>query len=132
MNGRFNKIRSPGGAVIEKIDISRKANSITEYWRPETIAVLNGLEVKLVRFKGEFVWHHHQNEDELFLGVAGHFRIEFRDDVVHIGPGELFVVPRGIEHRPVAEQEVVAMLFEPAGVRNTGNVFHPTLTAPGE
>jgi len=117
--------------MIEKIDIAQKADAITEYWRPETVATLNGQDVKLARFKGEFVWHHHQNEDELFLGVKGHFRVEFRDHVVHIHPGELIVVPRGIEHRTVAEEEAVAILFEPAGVRNTGNVFHPTLTAPG-
>lgn len=116
--------------MIEKIDIAGTMNSLKEYWRPEIIAALNGQEVKLVKFKGEFVWHRHEAEDELFLGVKGRFRIEFRNQIAHIGPGEMIVVPRGCEHRPVAEEEAVALLFEPAGVRNTGNVSHPTFTAP--
>lgn len=114
-----------------KIKVSDVAQSLTEYWRPRTIATLNGQEVKIAKFRGEFVWHHHENEDELFLGLSGHFRVEFQDRIEEIGPGDLLVVPRGTEHRTVAESEVVAMIFEPAGVRNTGNIEHPTLTAPG-
>lgn len=113
-----------------KISIAEAAKSVREYWRPETIAGLNGQEVKIARFMGEFIWHLHENEDELFLGLSGHFRIEFRDHAVEMGPGDLLVVPRGVEHRTVAEREAVALLFEPAGVRNTGNIEHPTLTAP--
>jgi mannose-6-phosphate isomerase-like protein (cupin superfamily) len=86
--------------------------------------------VKLVKVRGEFVWHHHDLEDELFLILRGSLRIEFRDRVVTLGPGELLVIPRGVEHRPVAEEEVELMLFEPAATRNTGNVVHETLTAP--
>jgi mannose-6-phosphate isomerase-like protein (cupin superfamily) len=91
---------------------------------------LNGQEVKLAKFKGTFVWHHHENADELFLGVSGRFRVEFRDRVVDIGPGEFIIVPRGVEHRPVAEEEAAILVFEPASTRNTGNVEHPELTAP--
>src|SRR6185436_8744973 len=108
--------------MIPKIDINQRAGAISEYWRDETIASLNGQEVKLAKFRGEFVWHRHENEDEMFLGIRGRFRLEFRDRVEEIGPGELAVVTRGVEHRTVADEEAVVMLFEPAGVRNTGNV----------
>jgi mannose-6-phosphate isomerase-like protein (cupin superfamily) len=116
--------------VIAKRNIDRAAASVMEYWRPLTIAALNGQEVKIVKFKGEFVWHSHTNEDELFLGVRGSFRVELRDHSEVLGPGDLLVVPRGVEHRTVADEEAEALLFEPVGVRNTGNVLHPTLTAP--
>ena len=115
----------------DKISLAEQLATIQEHWRPKVVAALNGQEVKLVKIRGEFVWHHHDHEDELFLGVRGHFRIEFRDHTVEIGPGDFVVVPRGVEHRPVADEEAEILLFEPAGVRNTGNVEHPTLTAPG-
>jgi mannose-6-phosphate isomerase-like protein (cupin superfamily) len=115
---------------IEKVSIAEKLALITEHWRPKVVAELNGQEVKLVKFQGSFVWHHHEHEDELFLGVRGRFRIELRDRVVEVGPGELIVVPRGCEHRTVAEQEVEVLVFEPAATRNTGNVEDPRLTAP--
>jgi mannose-6-phosphate isomerase-like protein (cupin superfamily) len=123
----------PGGGYLpgmERINLADKLARIHEHWRPRVIAELNGQEVKLVKFRGEFVWHKHEREDELFLVIGGRFRLEFRDRVVELGPGELAVVPRGVEHRPVADQEVEVLLFEPAGVRNTGNVEHPALTAP--
>jgi mannose-6-phosphate isomerase-like protein (cupin superfamily) len=104
--------------------------AITEYWRPRVVADLNGQAVKLVKLHGEFVWHHHATEDELFLVLSGHLRIEFRDGVRELNPGELLVVPRGVEHRPVAAEETAVLLFEPIGVLNTGNVTHSTLTAP--
>jgi mannose-6-phosphate isomerase-like protein (cupin superfamily) len=88
--------------------------------------------VRLVKVRGEFVWHHHAGEDELFYVVRGRLRIDFRDGPVTLGPGEMLVVPRGVEHRPVAEEECEMLLFEPAEVRNTGDVEHPTLTAPGD
>jgi mannose-6-phosphate isomerase-like protein (cupin superfamily) len=116
---------------MRKISVAERAAVITEHWRPLTIARLNGQEVKLAKFRGEFVWHRHDGEDEMFLGVSGRFTVEFRDRAVELGPGDLLVVPRGVEHRTVAGEEAVAMLFEPSGVRNTGNVLHPTLTAPG-
>jgi mannose-6-phosphate isomerase-like protein (cupin superfamily) len=115
---------------MEKVNLADTLARIHEHWRPRVVAELNGQEVKLVRFRGDFVWHKHEVEDELFLVLRGRFRLEFRDRVVELGPGELAVVPRGVEHRPVADQEVEVLLFEPAGVRNTGNVDHPTLTAP--
>ncbi len=114
----------------QKIRLADKFAAITEHWRPKVIAELNGQEVKLVKFQGEFVWHHHEHEDELFLGVSGTFRVEFRDRVVEVGPGEMIVVPRGVEHRTAADEEVEVLIFEPAAVRNTGNVEHATLTAP--
>jgi mannose-6-phosphate isomerase-like protein (cupin superfamily) len=116
--------------VMEKINIAAKLPLITEHWRPKVVAELNGQEVKLVKFQGTFVWHHHEQQDELFLGVVGNFRIEFRDSAVDVEPGELVVVPRGVEHRTVADQEVAVLLFEPADTRNTGNVEDATLTAP--
>jgi mannose-6-phosphate isomerase-like protein (cupin superfamily) len=115
---------------MHKVNLTEKFSLITEHWRPKVVAELNGQEVKLVKVRGEFVWHHHDLEDELFLILRGSLRIEFRDRVVKLGPGELLVIPRGVEHRPVAEEEVELMLFEPAATRNTGNVVHETLTAP--
>jgi mannose-6-phosphate isomerase-like protein (cupin superfamily) len=114
----------------DKIRLADKFSAISEHWRPKVIGELNGQEVKAVKFQGEFVWHHHDHEDELFLGVRGTFRVEFRDRVVAVGPGELIIVPRGVEHRTAADEEALVLIFEPAAVRNTGNVEHPTLTAP--
>jgi mannose-6-phosphate isomerase-like protein (cupin superfamily) len=115
---------------MAKINIAEKLALITDHWRPKVVAELNGQEVKLVKFQGTFVWHHHELQDELFLGLDGNFRIEFRDGAVDVGPGELVVVPRGVEHRTVADQEVAVLLFEPADTRNTGNVEDAKLTAP--
>lgn len=115
---------------MEKVSLAEKFAQITEHWRPKVVGELNGQEVKLVKFQGEFVWHHHAAEDELFLGVRGQFRVEFRDHVVQLGPGELVIVPRGVEHRTVAASEAEVLVFEPAATRNTGNVEHPTFTAP--
>jgi mannose-6-phosphate isomerase-like protein (cupin superfamily) len=115
---------------LEPVALAGRLAAISEHWRPDVIARLNGQEVKLVKFAGEFVWHAHERDDEFFLCLDGGFRIEFRDRVVTLDPGDCIVVPRGVEHRPVAEREASALLFEPAGVRNTGNVEHPTLTAP--
>jgi mannose-6-phosphate isomerase-like protein (cupin superfamily) len=114
----------------QKIRLADAFAAITEHWRPKVIGELNGQEVKAVKFQGEFVWHHHDDVDEMFLGVRGIFRVEFRDQVVQLGPGELIIVPRGVEHRTAADEEVEVLIFEPAGVRNTGNVEHATLTAP--
>jgi mannose-6-phosphate isomerase-like protein (cupin superfamily) len=94
------------------------------------VGALNGQEVKLVKFRGEFVWHHHEHEDEMFLAIRGRFRLEFRDRVVELGPGEFLIVPRGVEHRTVADEEVEVLVFEPAATRNTGNVLDPIFTAP--
>jgi len=115
---------------MDKVTLADKLALITEHWRPKIIGELNGQEVKLAKFKGTFVWHHHEAEDELFLGLSGRFRVEFRDRVVEVGPGELLVVPRGVEHRTVAEEEAAVLIFEPAATRNTGNVADSQLTAP--
>lgn len=117
--------------VIEKVSLAGKLAAITEHWRPKLVGELNGQEVKLAKLQGEFVWHHHAEEDELFLVVRGHLRIELRDDrAIELDPGEFVIVPRGVDHRPVAREEVELLLFEPAGTRNTGNVDDPSLTAP--
>lgn len=115
---------------MQKVNLAEKLSQITERWRPKVVGELNNQEVKLVKFKGEFIWHHHTDEDELFLVVRGSFRVEFRDRVVSLSAGEFVIVPRGIEHRTVADEEVEVLIFEPAATRNTGNIEHPTLTAP--
>jgi mannose-6-phosphate isomerase-like protein (cupin superfamily) len=108
--------------MIEKVNIAEKFAKISEYWKPYIAAELNGQHVKLDKLKGEFVFHHHENEDELFLVVKGRFRMEFRDREEWFEEGEFIVVPRGVEHRPVADEECWIMLFEPASTLNTGNV----------
>jgi len=115
---------------LDKINLAAAFAQISEHWRPKVVAELNGQEVKLAKVAGEFVWHHHEHEDELFLVVKGRLLVEFRDRTVALGPGEMLVIPRGVEHRPVTQGEVEMLIFEPAGVRNTGNVVHETLTAP--
>jgi mannose-6-phosphate isomerase-like protein (cupin superfamily) len=107
---------------MEKVNLREKLAQFTDDWSPKIIGELNGQHVKLVKFQGEFVWHHHDHEDELFLVVKGRFRMEFRDDAVWLEEGECIIVPRGVEHRPVAETEVHVLLFEPASTLNTGNV----------
>ena len=113
-----------------KFNLDQKFSLFTEQWRPKVVAALNGQEVKIVKVQGTFPWHHHDDEDEFFLVWKGKFRIEFRDRVVELGPGEGLVVPRGVEHRTAADEEAEIMLFEPAATRNTGNVVDATFTAP--
>ena len=108
--------------MLDKINLAEKFARITEYWKPYIAGELNGQLVKLDKLNGEFVWHHHQNEDEMFLVVKGRFRIEFRDKTVWLEEGEFIVVPRGVEHKPVADEEAWIVLFEPASTLNTGNV----------
>lgn len=105
---------------MHKITLAEKFSKFTAHWSPKIVAELNGQHVKLVKFQGPFVWHSHEKEDELFYVVRGSFRMEFRDRQVDLAAGEMLVVPRGVEHRPVAEQEVEVMLFEPAATVNTG------------
>jgi len=104
------------------VNLSEKLAQITEHWDPHIVGELNGQEVKLAKVKGGFIWHSHQNEDELFLVLEGVLRLELRDNVVTLKPGEFYIVPRGVEHRPVAEEEVQMLMFEPASTLNTGNV----------
>ncbi|MBU8975270.1 MULTISPECIES: cupin domain-containing protein [unclassified Lysobacter] len=103
------------------INLARKLATFDEHWQPRTVATFNGHDIMVVKVKGEFIWHHHDDTDDLFLVLSGRIRIELRDRVVELGPGELFVVPRGIEHRPVAVEEAHLMLIEPTGTPNTGN-----------
>ena len=107
---------------MEKINLDQKLSLFSDHWNPRIVGELNGQHVKLAKLKGEFVWHHHDHEDELFYVVKGKLRIEFRDKTVEMEPGEMIVVPRGVEHKPVAVEEVHVMLFEPATTLNTGNV----------
>jgi mannose-6-phosphate isomerase-like protein (cupin superfamily) len=106
---------------MHAINIAEKLGKIQDHWKPRIVAELNGQQVKLVKLMGEFVWHHHAEEDELFMVVSGSFRMEFRDHNVELHAGEMLVVPRGVEHRPVADREVAVMLFEPASTLNTGS-----------
>lgn len=106
---------------MEKINLAEKLSKFSDHYNPRIVGELNDQLVKLVKFKGEFIWHHHEQEDELFYVVKGNFDMHFRDKVVTINEGEFIIVPRGIEHKPVAENEVEVMLFEPATTLNTGN-----------
>ena len=108
---------------MDKVNIHQKLSLFTEYWSPKIVGELNGQQVKLVKFKGEFVWHRHDNEDELFYVIQGNFNMEYRDKTITVNENEFLIVPRGVEHRPVAEQEVAVMLFEPATTLNTGNAI---------
>jgi mannose-6-phosphate isomerase-like protein (cupin superfamily) len=116
--------------MMEKINLDEKFALIGEHWRPKVVGELNGQEIKLVKIKGEFPWHHHEAEDEMFLAVKGSFRLEFRDKTVELSEGEFVIVPRGVEHRPVAEAEAEVLLFEPAQLLNTGNIIDEKFTAP--
>lgn len=106
---------------MEKVNLSEKFALFNDYWNPKIAGELNGQQVKLVKFKGPFTWHHHDNEDELFLVVKGSFVMELRDKNITLNEGEFLVVPRGVEHRPNAAEEVAVLLFEPASTLNTGN-----------
>jgi mannose-6-phosphate isomerase-like protein (cupin superfamily) len=107
---------------MHKVNLAEKLALFGDHWSPKVVGELNGQQVKLVKFRGEFVWHHHDHEDELFLVVKGRFRMEFRERHVWLEESEFLIVPRGVEHRPVAEEEVHVLLFEPAATLNTGNV----------
>ena len=107
---------------MDKVNLADKLARIRDQWQPRIVGELNGQQVKLVKFQGAFVWHHHDAEDELFYVVRGRFRMEFQDRAVWVEQGEFIIVPRGVEHRPVADTEAEVMLFEPATTLNTGNV----------
>jgi mannose-6-phosphate isomerase-like protein (cupin superfamily) len=107
---------------MEKVNLTQKLGLFQELWKPKIVAELNGQHVKLVKLKGEFMWHHHDAEDELFLVVKGQLSIKFRDQEVQLKEGEFIVVPAGVEHLPVAEEEAHILLFEPKSTLNTGNL----------
>ena len=106
---------------MKKVNIQEKLNLFSDHWNPRLVGELNGQHVKLAKFQGEFVWHHHENEDELFYVLEGEFVMEFRDRKVLVKEHEFLIVPSGVEHRPVAEEEVSVMLFEPKTTINTGD-----------
>jgi mannose-6-phosphate isomerase-like protein (cupin superfamily) len=107
---------------MDKGNVREKLALVSDYWNPRIIAELNRQHVKVVKFKGEFVWHNHAEEDEFFLVLRGSFQMEFRDRIVSLNEGDFILVPRGVEHRPTADHEVEAMLFEPAHIKHTGDV----------
>lgn len=107
---------------MDKVNISEKLSRISDHWNPRVIGELNGQHVKAVKLKGEFIWHHHDHEDELFLVIKGTLKMAFREKTVDVHPGEFIIVPRMVEHKPIAEGEVEILLFEPASTLNTGNV----------
>ncbi len=107
---------------MRKVNLEEKLSLFTAHWEPKIVGELNHQHVKLVKFQGEFVWHHHECEDEMFLVVKGRFRMDFEDRKEWLEEGEFIIVPRGVEHRPFAEEEVCVLLFEPVSTLNTGNV----------
>lgn len=109
---------------MDKINLLEKFSKFSEHWSPKIVGELNGQQVKLVKFQGEFVFHQHENEDELFMVIKGNFKMEFRNKTVELNEGEILIVPRGVEHKPVADEEVWVLLFEPASTLNTGNVIN--------
>src|SRR6185503_16276757 len=115
---------------MNKVSLTEKFSAIQEHWRPKVVAQLNGQEVKLVKFQGVFPWHQHEREDEMFLVWRGVITIEFRDRSVRLQQGEFCVVPRGVEHRTMADCEAEVLVFEPAETRNTGNIVDEKFTAP--
>jgi len=114
------------------INFQEKLSKFTEHWSPKIVAQMNDYHFKLVKAQGEFVWHDHPDTDEVFIVVKGQMEIHFRDGVVSLKDGEMFVVPKGVEHKPVVEQEVQILLVEPVGLVNTGNADDSSLTAPND
>jgi len=119
----------PDITTIEKVSLIEKLHSIRDYWSPKIVGELNDSFVKLVKLKGEFVWHHHETEDELFLVVKGSLLMKLRDRDVRIEQGEFIIIPRGVEHLPVAEHEVYVLLLEPQSTLNTGNIVNERTVA---
>jgi mannose-6-phosphate isomerase-like protein (cupin superfamily) len=107
---------------MDPVNLAAKLATFGDHWQPRTVSRFNDCDIMVVKAQGEFVWHKHDDTDDFFLVLAGHLTIELRDRSVHLGPGELFVVPKGVEHRPVATEEVHLLLIEPAGTPNTGDV----------
>lgn len=115
--------------ALETVNLAEKFAKFNDHWSPKLVGELNGQHIKLVKLQGEFVWHHHDVEDEMFFVVEGNMRIELRDKpAIELNAGEFTIIPHGVEHRPVADEETLLMLFEPAGVLNTGNVTDEKLT----
>ena len=121
------------GTRAVKVNLAEKLSSFTETWSPKIVGELNGQYVKIAKFEGEYVWHHHAHEDELFLVLQGRVDIHLRDQVAALAPGEIFIVPAGVDHKPVAPDGVAEVLmFEPVATRNTGDVDHDYTIEPGD
>lgn len=118
--------------TYKAINFAEKLDIISEHWSPRVVAELNDYQFKLVKLEGDFVWHKHDDTDEAFIVIEGNLRIDFRDGSINIGPGEMHVVPKGVEHKPFAEQEVQALLIEPKGVVNTGDQDQGERTADND
>jgi len=118
--------------AMETINLAEKFSRFSDYCHPRVIGELNDFHVKVVKLKGEFIWHHHDNEDELFLVVKGTMRMQFRDREAIVGPGEFVIVPKGIEHCPTADEEVHIVLIEPKSTLNTGNIVNERTVAQSE
>lgn len=114
---------------MDKVNLEEKLSRIQDFWSPRVVGELNGQHVRLAKLQGEFVWHHHDDEDELFLVLAGNLELHLEDQVVHLSPGEFFIVPKGVSHKPVAPGEVHVLLLEPAATRNTGNLVNERTVA---
>jgi mannose-6-phosphate isomerase-like protein (cupin superfamily) len=114
---------------MEKVNLDQKFAQFSDYWSPKVVGELNGQHIRLVKLQGEFVWHHHENEDELFLVLKGQLTMQFRDREVMLNPGEFIIVPKGVEHKPIAAEEVHVMLLEPASTLNTGDVMNERTVA---
>ncbi|MGE5731934.1 MAG: cupin domain-containing protein [Gemmatimonas sp.] len=112
---------------MKQVNLEQKLSTFADYWQPRTVGEFNGHDLMVAKLKGDFIWHKHDDTDDLFLVIKGNLRIELRDGSVSLGPGELFVVPKGVEHRPIAEQEVHVLLVERTGTPNSGD---PTTAAP--
>lgn len=112
---------------MKKVNLAEKFNLFNEYWSPRIVGELNGQHVKLAKFKGEFMWHSHANEDELFLVVKGTLKIELRDGLITLNEGEFYIVPKGVEHKPVADEEAHVMLLEPKSTEQTGGIENDLL-----
>ena len=108
---------------MEVINLKNKFELFNDQWSPKIVAELNGQHVKLAKVKGEFVWHNHENEDELFFVVKGILRIDFEDKSIVVNEGEMIVVPKGVNHKPIADEEVLLLLFEPTNIKHSGNVI---------
>ena len=108
--------------MIRKVNLAEMFGRFQDHWKPKIVGAVNDSLVKLVKFEGEFMWHHHDNEDELFLVVKGRMRMQLRDGDIVVNPGEFIIIPHGVEHKPVAEEETEVLLFEPNSTLNTGNV----------
>ncbi len=109
---------------MEAINLKEKFSLFSDHWSPKIIGELNGQQIKLAKVKGEFIWHNHKEEDELFFIVKGKLKIEFAEKTIELNEGEMLIVPRGVEHRPIAEEEVLLMLFEPSNTKHTGDIKH--------